>query len=61
MGKPMEATYEVIDGLAVLGGDMILGTEADVAAGDREIRARIAAGTSPATRGSYPWWPEPHP
>lgn len=48
MGKPMEATYEVIDGLAVLGGDMILGTEADVAAGDREIRARIAAGASPA-------------
>ncbi len=48
LGQTQQVSYRVIDGLAVLAGDILLGTEEEVRAGDERIRARRASGLQTA-------------
>jgi hypothetical protein len=63
-GRMVEMGYEIIEGLAVLGGDVVLGTAEEVAELDRQYRATLspdgrADSSSPhplsATRESFGW------
>jgi len=57
-GETAQVRYRVVDGVAILQGDMILGTEEEVRDGDRRIRARLASGLQTVqshTRGDFGW------
>lgn len=57
-GETRQVRYRVVDGVAIFEGDMILGTEGEVRAGDRRIRARLASGLQTVqshTRGDFGW------
>lgn len=57
-GETHLVRYRVVDGTAILQGDMILGSEDEVRAGDRRIRARLASGLQTVqshTRGDFGW------
>ncbi len=57
-GEAKEVRYRVVDGLAIFGGDIVLGTEAEVRAADERIRARRASGLQAVqsiTTGGFDW------
>ena len=57
-GETVQVRYRVLDGRAILQGDMILGTAEEVRAGDLRIRARLASGLQTVqshTRGDFGW------
>lgn len=57
-GETRLVRYRVVDGTAILHGDMILGSAEEVRDGDRRIRARLASGLQTVqshTRGDFGW------
>ncbi len=57
-GETKEVRYRVVDGLAIFGGDIVLGTEAEVRAADERIRARRTSGLQAVqsiTTGGFDW------
>jgi hypothetical protein len=54
-GAVREVSYELAGDLAILEGDIVLGTEAEVVARDRELRARSGARSGTLPDGRFGW------